>query len=48
VTAPPRFPPGVLGTKYPYVCHAEMNAILNKNATSLAGAVRWFFVVGLD
>jgi dCMP deaminase len=35
-----RFPPGILGTKYPYVCHAEMNAILNKNATSLAGAVR--------
>ena len=29
-----------LETKYPYVCHAEMNAILNKNAASVAGAVR--------
>mmetsp|Transcript_2407 Transcript_2407/g.4920 ORF Transcript_2407/g.4920 Transcript_2407/m.4920 type:complete len:291 (-) Transcript_2407:187-1059(-) len=28
----------VLNTKYPYVCHAEMNAIMNKNAASLAGA----------
>ena len=28
-----------LETKYPYVCHAEMNAILNKNASSLFGAV---------
>jgi dCMP deaminase len=27
-----------LGTKYPYVCHAEMNAIMNKNAASLKGA----------
>ena len=27
-----------LGTKYPYVCHAEMNAIMNKNAVSLKGA----------
>ncbi|RHY24298.1 hypothetical protein DYB32_008898 [Aphanomyces invadans] len=26
-----------LDTKYPYVCHAEMNAILNKNATSVKG-----------
>lgn len=26
-----------LGTKYPYVCHAEMNAIMNKNAESLKG-----------
>ena len=25
----------VLDTKYPYVCHAEMNAILNKNSASL-------------
>ena len=24
-------------TKYPYVCHAEMNAILNKNSASLEG-----------
>ena len=23
-----------LETKYPYVCHAEMNAILNKNGAS--------------
>lgn len=29
-----------LQTKYPYVCHAEMNAILNKNGASVAGAVR--------
>ena len=27
-----------LETKYPYVCHAEMNAIMNKNATDLKGA----------
>jgi dCMP deaminase len=27
-----------LETKYPYVCHAEMNAILNKNNSSVAGA----------
>ena len=27
-----------LDTKYPYVCHAEMNAILNKNGASVAGA----------
>ena len=26
-----------LDTKYPYVCHAEVNAILNKNAESLVG-----------
>ena len=24
-------------TKYPYVCHAEVNAILNKNAASVEG-----------
>ena len=24
----------------PYVCHAELNAVLNKNAASLQGAVR--------
>jgi dCMP deaminase len=29
-----------LETKYPYVCHAELNAILNKNTASLQGAVR--------
>ena len=29
--------PGWLETKYPYVCHAEMNAILNKNAASVEG-----------
>ena len=28
-----------LDTKYPYVCHAELNAILNKNTASLHGAV---------
>ncbi|KAL0044201.1 hypothetical protein WJX82_003932 [Trebouxia sp. C0006] len=27
-----------LETKYPYVCHAEMNAIMNKNTASLSGA----------
>lgn len=26
-----------LDTKYPYVCHAEMNAILNKNTATLKG-----------
>lgn len=26
-----------LDTKYPYVCHAEMNAILNKNTASIRG-----------
>ena len=26
-----------LDTKYPYVCHAELNAILNSNAVSLNG-----------
>ena len=25
----------VLDTKYPYVCHAEMNAIMNKNTASI-------------
>lgn len=29
----------VLCTKYPYVCHAELNAVLNKNTASLRGAV---------
>lgn len=28
----------MLATKYPYVCHAEMNAVMNKNASSLSGA----------
>ncbi|KAK9844230.1 hypothetical protein WJX84_011033 [Apatococcus fuscideae] len=28
----------LLDTKYPYVCHAEMNAILNKNQASLSQA----------
>ena len=27
----------VCDTKYPYVCHAELNAIVNKNTASLAG-----------
>nr|CAB3236433.1 deoxycytidylate deaminase [Phallusia mammillata] len=26
-----------LDTKYPYVCHAEMNAIMNKNCSSVKG-----------
>merc|ERR1719401_2644920 len=30
-----------LGTKYPYVCHAEMNAIMNKNAVSLKGCTMY-------
>lgn len=33
-----------LGTKYPYVVHAEANALLNKNSASVSGAVgcmRW-------
>ena len=29
---------GALSTQYPYVCHAEMNAILNKNAACVGGA----------
>ncbi|KAK9797790.1 hypothetical protein WJX73_004903 [Symbiochloris irregularis] len=28
----------LLETKYPYVCHAELNAVLNKNAATLRGA----------
>lgn len=27
-----------LDTKYPYVCHAEMNAIMNKNGASVEGS----------
>lgn len=27
-----------LATKYPYVCHAEMNAIMNKNSASVSGS----------
>jgi dCMP deaminase len=27
-----------LETKYPYVCHAELNAILNRNCTDLSGS----------
>jgi dCMP deaminase len=27
-----------LQTKYPYVCHAEMNAVMNKNQSSLVGS----------
>ena len=27
-----------LDTKYPYVCHAEMNAILNKNEANITGS----------
>tara|TARA_B110001452_G_scaffold141318_1_gene117511 strand:- start:2081 stop:2857 length:777 start_codon:yes stop_codon:yes gene_type:complete len=32
-----RLAPSQLDTKYPYVCHAEMNAIMNKNCESLLG-----------
>uniref|UniRef100_UPI00358F3E51 deoxycytidylate deaminase n=1 Tax=Myxine glutinosa TaxID=7769 RepID=UPI00358F3E51 len=32
-----RSAPDRLDTKYPYVCHAEMNAILNKNCADLKG-----------
>ena len=32
-----RAAPSVLDTKHPYVCHAEMNAIFNKNCSSLEG-----------
>ncbi|CAM9168129.1 unnamed protein product [Ectocarpus fasciculatus] len=28
-----------LDTKYPYVCHAEMNAILNKNSADVKGCL---------
>ena len=28
-----------LDTKYAYVCHAEMNAIMNKNEASLEGCI---------
>jgi dCMP deaminase len=28
-----------LETKYPYVCHAEMNAVMNKNQSSLSGSI---------
>ena len=28
---------GGLDTKYPYVCHAELNAILNKNIATAKG-----------
>mmetsp|Transcript_24887 Transcript_24887/g.40104 ORF Transcript_24887/g.40104 Transcript_24887/m.40104 type:complete len:266 (+) Transcript_24887:82-879(+) len=30
-----------LNTKYPYVCHAEMNAIMNKNCSSLKGCTMY-------
>mmetsp|Transcript_50192 Transcript_50192/g.144343 ORF Transcript_50192/g.144343 Transcript_50192/m.144343 type:complete len:243 (-) Transcript_50192:68-796(-) len=30
-------PDGYLETKYPYVCHAELNAVLNKNVESCKG-----------
>jgi deoxycytidylate deaminase len=29
---------GILGTKYPYVVHAEANALLNTNTSNIAGA----------
>uniref|UniRef100_A0A1B0DGN1 Probable deoxycytidylate deaminase n=1 Tax=Phlebotomus papatasi TaxID=29031 RepID=A0A1B0DGN1_PHLPP len=33
--------PDPLGNKFMYVCHAELNAILNKNATSLRGCTMY-------
>ena len=30
-----------LNTKYPYVCHAEMNATMNKNTSSLKGCTMY-------
>lgn len=30
-----------LKTKYPFVCHAEMNAIMNKNAAHLNGCIMY-------
>lgn len=29
----------LLDTKYPYVCHAELNAILNRNSANLKGCI---------
>lgn len=29
----------MLDTKYPFVCHAELNAILNKNSASVSGCI---------
>ncbi|KAM9477775.1 deoxycytidylate deaminase-like [Clarias gariepinus] len=30
-----------LDTKYPYVCHAEMNAIMNKNSADVKGCIMY-------
>ncbi len=30
-----------LDTKYPYVCHAELNAVMNKNAADLTGSTAY-------
>ncbi|XP_075053383.1 deoxycytidylate deaminase isoform X3 [Mixophyes fleayi] len=30
-----------LDTKYPYVCHAELNAIMNKNSSDVKGCVMY-------
>jgi dCMP deaminase len=30
-----------LNTKYPYVCHAELNAIINKNSSDVKGCVMY-------
>ena len=30
-----------LDTKYPYVCHAEMNAVMNKNQSSICGSTMY-------
>ena len=29
--------PGDIGSKYPFVCHAEMNAVMNKNQQDISG-----------
>ncbi|KAM8938710.1 deoxycytidylate deaminase [Pelodytes ibericus] len=34
-----RTAPNKLDTKYPYVCHAELNAIMNKNSADVKGCV---------
>ncbi|CAN0198818.1 unnamed protein product [Lampetra fluviatilis] len=34
-----RTAPDWIDTKYPYVCHAELNAILNKNSSDVRGCI---------
>ena len=45
----------ILETKYPYVCHAEWNSVLNKNAADVKGCrmdveceIRWIDVYVVD